>query len=169
MSKRRPLISLTFDDGTCDHADVGRLLAARGLAATFYASSELVDSSRDHLTWENVTELVALGHEVGGHTSNHPDLVTLEPDVAFAQIAEDRLQFAAHGVEPLSFAYPYGSQNPAVRELVSRAGYASGRRAWGLAGAADDRDRPAVEPIPPRTRTPFAPTRASRTARRSRI
>ena len=32
---------------------------------------------------------------------------------------------------------------------MARAGYAYGRRAWGLAGAADDRDRSAVESNPP--------------------
>ena len=149
MRKRRPLISLTFDDGTSDHVHIGRLLAARGLVATFYISSEIIGSSPEHLTWADVAELAELGHEVGGHTSNHPDLVTLDSDVAFAQIADDRTQLAAHGVEPLSFAYPYGSQNAEVRELVARAGYACGRRAWGLAAAAGDRERPIVESVPP--------------------
>ncbi len=150
MRKRQPVVSLTFDDGTSDHIEVARLLADRGLTATFYVSSGLVGSSPEHLTWDEVAEIAALGHEIGGHTSNHPDLVTLDEEAAFAQISDDRQALTRHGVEPITFAYPYGSQNDGVRALVARAGYGYGRRAWGLAAVGDDdRDRPLVESVPP--------------------
>jgi peptidoglycan/xylan/chitin deacetylase (PgdA/CDA1 family) len=149
MTRRRALVSLTFDDGTQDHADVARLLAGRGLSATFYVSSNLIGSTPDYLTWDELAELAALGHEIGGHTSNHPDLTTLEPEAATEQVAGDRARLAASGLEPITFAYPYGAQNPAVRELVARAGYVCGRRAWGLAANAEDRERPVVESLTP--------------------
>ncbi len=150
MRKRRPIVSLTFDDGTGDHIEVARLLADRGLPATFYVSSGLIGSSPEHLTWDEVTEIAALGHEVGGHTSNHPDLATLDEDAAFAQIADDRQTLRAHGLDPVTFAYPYGSQNDAVRALVARSGYLYGRRAWGLAAVGADDDKQAlVESVPP--------------------
>jgi peptidoglycan/xylan/chitin deacetylase (PgdA/CDA1 family) len=154
MRRRRPLVSLTFDDGTRDHLDVARLLADRGLTATFYISSAIVGSSPEWLTWDDVAEIAALGHEIGGHTSDHADLVTLDEDAAFAQVADDRRQLTLQGLDPVTFAYPYGSQNDAVRALVARAGYTCARRAWGLAADADDRDRPPVESVPPSD--PFA-------------
>jgi peptidoglycan/xylan/chitin deacetylase (PgdA/CDA1 family) len=149
MRKRRPLVSLTFDDGTRDHLDVARLLADRDLAATFYVSSGLIGSSPEQLTWDAVSEIAELGHEIGGHTSHHPDLVTLDEEAALAQVADDRRQLIAHGIDPVTFAYPYGSQNVTVRALVARAGYTCGRRAWGLAADADDLERPLVESVPP--------------------
>lgn len=147
-------MSLTFDDGTRDHIDVARLLADRGLTATFYVSSAIVGSSPEWLTWDEVSEIAALGHEIGGHTSNHPDLVTLDEDAAFAQVADDRRQLTSHGLDPVTFAYPYGSQNDAVRALVARSGYTYARRAWGLAAEGDDRERPLVESVQPSD--PFA-------------
>ena len=142
-------MSLTFDDGTQDHVDVARLLAAHGLSATFYVSSSLIGSTPGYLTWPEVSEIAELGHEIGGHTSNHADLTTLTPDAAAEQVGGDRERLAAKGINALTFAYPYGAENASVRQAVAEAGYLCGRRAWGLAADAEDRERPVVESNPP--------------------
>ncbi|MGZ4335179.1 MAG: polysaccharide deacetylase family protein [Gaiellaceae bacterium] len=42
--RRKTVLSLTFDDGTADHLPVVRLLAERGIGATFYLNSNRVGS-----------------------------------------------------------------------------------------------------------------------------
>jgi peptidoglycan/xylan/chitin deacetylase (PgdA/CDA1 family) len=144
-SRRKPIVSLTFDDATADHLEAGRLLANHGLRGTFYVNSNLI-GSEGRLGWEGVRELTASGHEIGGHTSDHVDLSGAAEDEASAQIVDDRRALWERGLDPRSFAYPYGALNETARALVAAAGYASARRAWGLAG---DSGHALTEQLPP--------------------
>jgi peptidoglycan/xylan/chitin deacetylase (PgdA/CDA1 family) len=141
------IVSLTFDDATADHFEAGRLLSEFGQRGTFYANSNLV-GKEGRLDWASVAELAAAGHEIGGHTCDHVDLSRVGEAEASAQIVDDRQALARRGLEVRSFAYPYGALSDSARALVAAAGYASARRAWGLAG--DDNGRHAqVESVPP--------------------
>jgi peptidoglycan/xylan/chitin deacetylase (PgdA/CDA1 family) len=142
------LVSLTFDDGTADHVDAGRLLAALGLAGTFFVNSNLVGTGPERLGWADVADLASDGHEIGGHTSDHVDLVAAGDAEARMQIEGDRRELVQRGYEVRSFAYPYGSIADISRALAAEAGYASARRAWGLA-AGRDVSRAATESVPP--------------------
>ena len=92
----------------------------RGLAGTFYVNSNLVGSAPDRLDWDDVAAIAALGHEIGGHTSDHLDLTTLTPVEALAQIERDRTMLGARGQRPVSFAYPFGAFDPEVERLVEK-------------------------------------------------
>jgi peptidoglycan/xylan/chitin deacetylase (PgdA/CDA1 family) len=131
--RRKTIVSLTFDDGSADHVAVARLLADRGLQATFFVNSNHVGAEPKYLDWPEVAEIAALGHEVGGHTSDHVKLDETPADEAASQITGDRRRLEARGYEVTSFAYPYGAWNETARALVADAGYTSARRAWGLA------------------------------------
>ena len=150
--RRHAVTSLTFDDGSRDHRAVAELLADRGMTATFYVNSNLVGSVPDLLDWDDVTAIAELGHEIGGHTSDHLDLTTLAPDEGYAQIAGDRAMLIARGHRADSFAYPFGAIDARVERLVEEAGYAAARRAWGLTAESSPHDRDAVESLPPRQR-----------------
>jgi peptidoglycan/xylan/chitin deacetylase (PgdA/CDA1 family) len=141
----RCVISLTFDDATADHLEAGRLLAEHGLCGTFYVNSNLIGSD-GRLGWDGVRELAAAGHEIGGHTCDHVDLSGAAEAEASAQIANDRRALSERGLDARSFAYPYGALNETARALVAAAGYASARRAWGLAG---DERHARTELLPP--------------------
>ncbi|HXH97210.1 MAG TPA: polysaccharide deacetylase family protein [Gaiellaceae bacterium] len=142
------MISLTFDDGTADQLSAARLLAERGLAATFYVNSGRVGSDSSYLDWGDLAEVAAAGHEIGSHTVDHVDLTRVAPEVAHEHLVADRRALAARGFPAHSFAYPYGARSPEARSLVVEAGYASARRAWGLA-ADGDPSQPATESLPP--------------------
>lgn len=142
------VLSLTFDDGTADHLPAARLLTERGLAATFYLNSNHVESGPPYLDWGQVAEIAAAGHEIGSHTADHVDLTRVAPEVAHEQLVSDRRALADRGFPAQSFAYPYGARSPEARSLVVESGYASARRAWGLA-ADGDRSHPATESLPP--------------------
>ena len=142
------LVSLTFDDGTADHVAAGRLLGALGLAGTFFVNSNLVGTDPDRLGWEDVAELGRAGHEIGGHTCDHVDLVAATDAQARMQIEDDRRDLVARGYEVRSFAYPYGSIGDTARALAAEAGYTCARRAWGLAGGRETSSA-ATESVPP--------------------
>lgn len=140
------VVSLTFDDGRASQDRARRILAEHGLSATFYVNSGRVGRP-EHLTWDELDALAAAGHEIGGHTVNHPDLTTVGADEARREVADDRETLLARGYAVTTFAYPYGEghADPAVRSAVEGAGYALARRAWGLQAAG----RPHAETVPP--------------------
>lgn len=144
----RGVVSLTFDDGTSDHLPVAKWLAGRGIAATFYVNSGRVGSAPAFLDWDDLATIATLGHEIGGHTIDHPDLTTLGADEAARQIGADRSALLARGYPAETFAYPYGARTRELEEVVAAASYSAARRAWGLS-----RDAPA-ERLPPER--PFA-------------
>jgi len=145
---------LTFDDGYADFAStVAPLLAARGLPATLYVTTDALRSagappgggpfpSVATLSWAQVGELDAAGFEIGGHSRTHPQLDTLPRASVREEVGgckreiEDAL---GHPVE--SFAYPHGYSSRAVRALVREAGWISAaaiRSASALSSNGDD-------------------------------
>lgn len=101
------------------------------------------------LRWEDIVRLAERGHEIGGHTETHAELSEITLEQARQEIMRDREALTAHGLEPVSFAYPKGKCTDEVEQLVRRAGYIAGR---GIGGV--------VETLPPlnafRLRTPHS-------------
>jgi peptidoglycan/xylan/chitin deacetylase (PgdA/CDA1 family) len=86
----------------------------------------------DHLmlTWRQLSEMVAMGMEIGGHTMTHCNLPSATKKEAWNEISackvllEERL-----GTNVEHFAYPNGGSsqyyNSQIKEMVRRAGYRS--------------------------------------------
>jgi hypothetical protein len=71
--------------------------------------------------------------EIGGHTSDHTSLLTVDTAEARRQICNDRVALARiTGRAPRSFAYPYGASDAATERLVGKCGYSSARIVGGL-------------------------------------
>lgn len=123
-------VSLEFDDGNAQ-APVRELLARHRLRATFFINSAHVGLPGFY-GWRDLRALAADGHEIAGHTRTHADLTTLAPAQQRREICADRAALAAHGLRPLSFAYPYGRYTAQTKRIVRACGYRSARRASGL-------------------------------------
>ncbi|GAA4027043.1 polysaccharide deacetylase family protein [Hymenobacter glaciei] len=136
----RPLI-LTFDDGYTDnHTNLLPLMQRYGYRGVLYL---LGDFGVRHNQWDLATDptepradimnpeqklaFVAAGWEIGAHTQSHPRLSTLPLREATAEIRQSKaaLETALH-TEIVSFAYPYGDLNDAVKNAVREAGFALG-------------------------------------------
>lgn len=128
----RTVVSLTFDDGTADHSLGSQILAQRGLRGTFFVNSAQIGTSGYYLTLSQLRAIAAGGHEIGGHTLHHLDLVTLSPAERTRQICSDRDKLVEWGFAPSSFAYPFGSYDAAAQRTVLECGYASARTVGGL-------------------------------------
>lgn len=117
-------IALTFDDGYVDaYTTVLPLLQTRGFVATFYIVSGFVGKA-GYMGWEELRELRDAGMEIGAHSVNHLDLVTIGWEVAQREVSASRQQLAAVLEVPVeSFCYPAGKFDSTIAALVREAGY----------------------------------------------
>jgi hypothetical protein len=142
-------IVVTFDDGTADWVDVVLPeLVARCLPATFYVSTDFVESGRDFphggcsISWSGLAELVATGLvTIGSHTHSHQVLAHATAVEAAAELdrsaglIEDRL-----GVPCRHFAYPKAIAPSFAAEVVVRRRFVTAALAGNrvnVAGSAD--------------------------------
>jgi peptidoglycan/xylan/chitin deacetylase (PgdA/CDA1 family) len=127
-------VALTFDDGTADWLDVVLPeLVSRRLPATFYVSTDFVESGRSFpdegrpVSWSGLAEMVATGLvTVGSHTHTHRVLADASTSEAVTELdrsiglIEDRL-----GVVCRHFAYPKAIAGSAAAEVVVRRRFAT--------------------------------------------
>jgi peptidoglycan/xylan/chitin deacetylase (PgdA/CDA1 family) len=145
------LVSLTFDDASGDQYAVRPLLAAHAMRASFYVNSGRVGTP-DVMTWDELANLAADGHEIGGHTLDHVKLTSVSRWEARRQISRDREALIARGFRVASFAYPYGDYNPKIESIVRKCGYITARRSWGLrpiSAMGAESTTPVLESCPP--------------------
>jgi len=110
--------------------------ALRGRDVTLFVTGKYVgqDNSFDapmpperFCTFDQLSELVAMGFKLGYHTWSHPNL-TLTDDVHL-EFEIDPPFFWPFPTRPYLFAYPYGCFDARVIEAVKRAGYT---QAWSV-------------------------------------
>jgi peptidoglycan/xylan/chitin deacetylase (PgdA/CDA1 family) len=140
---RRAMV-VTFDDAYRSILERGLpILEALGVPATVFVPtdaaggagpmtwSELgtwVGTEHEHelrcMSWDELRHLSGRGWEIGSHTCSHPRLAELAAEAAGTelsrsrQICEEELQISC-----ISLAYPFGSYDSRVMELVAAAGY----------------------------------------------
>lgn len=146
-ARRRPTVSITFDDGHEDnHTYVLPALKDAGMSATFFLTAGLIEKdpavierfrrlrrcdaeSIRALEWSQVREMLDEGMDVGAHTYSHPNLARLGPsdlrhEIADAKgIIESRLQR-----EITSIAYPFGKPKVHFTDLAVEMAQESGYR-----------------------------------------
>jgi peptidoglycan/xylan/chitin deacetylase (PgdA/CDA1 family) len=126
------IVSLTFDDGDVTQDLAGRILRDHGMHGTFYVNTGRTDAGDpQHMSWEQVLHLHRDGNDIGGHTVSHVDLTDpgIPDPVKRGEVCRDRTRLQQMGLDPQSFAYPYGGLDEAAEALVRSCGYTSGRSA----------------------------------------
>jgi peptidoglycan/xylan/chitin deacetylase (PgdA/CDA1 family) len=86
------------------------------------------------MSWEQLRELVAGGHEVGCHSLTHPLLTGCTDDQLRAEVVESKaLLERSLGTRVHSFCYPNGTYDERVLNAVERAGYSCAvTTRWGI-------------------------------------
>lgn len=78
------------------------------------------------MNWQQLQALVAQGHEVGGHTASHSNVIGLDADLIQREVVSSCAHIADRlGAPVRSFAYPYGvfdRQRNAAAEALASAG-----------------------------------------------
>jgi peptidoglycan/xylan/chitin deacetylase (PgdA/CDA1 family) len=128
-------IILTFDDGYKDNYDnVLPILSDLGFTATIYLTINFIESgiipwhqqpeAAAALNWPQIREMMCHGLRFGSHTLSHPHLTKISEAEARREITESKDYLEQKlGIKVRSLAYPYGSFNETVREMVKQAGY----------------------------------------------
>ncbi len=138
QDKRMLKTVITFDDGCCNAFQNSlEPLARHGVRAIQFLVSDFLgrknewdiakgDWAENLMDEHQVRDWLAAGHEIGSHSSTHPNLRHVSAAQARQEISgskkslEDRF-----GVAVQHFCYPYGSWNEAVCDLVAEAGYST--------------------------------------------
>lgn len=120
-------VSLTFDDGfSSQYKTALPILDKAGMKGTFYIVTRYLGTPT-YMTADNVKALSADGQEIGSHTENHKHLPTLTLAEQEEQIGGSLTDFAALGLHPVSFAYPFGERNDESYTALRAAGFQSAR------------------------------------------
>ena len=136
----RPII-LTFDDGYLDnYTNLLPLMQRYGYRGVLYLlgdfdvrhnqwdlAADPTEPRADIMDFAQKRAFVAAGWEIGAHTQSHPRLSTLLLPEAVAEIGQSKAALeAALQTNIVSFAYPYGDLNEALKSAVRAAGFALG-------------------------------------------
>jgi peptidoglycan/xylan/chitin deacetylase (PgdA/CDA1 family) len=131
MLPSRPIL-LTFDDGYADLEEFAfPALERLGWRATTFIAARTVGSRSEWdepeavahaiLAANDVRAWAARGIEFGAHGATHRDLTQLRPERLHEEIVDARDALAELlGTPVTAYAYPYGSYNDEIRELVGR-------------------------------------------------
>jgi peptidoglycan/xylan/chitin deacetylase (PgdA/CDA1 family) len=132
---------ITFDDGYHGNATrAAPILEEHGLRACFFVTTSFIGSTyvpwwdrnqnieSEWMTWDQVRQLRAAGHEIGSHTVSHVNLGSTVGDDARREIGGGMKRLAAElGEDSGLFAYPFGGvknmaaeNRPILKELGLR-------------------------------------------------
>ncbi|MEZ5383670.1 MAG: polysaccharide deacetylase family protein [Microthrixaceae bacterium] len=123
-----PVVALTFDDGPSQYTpEVLKILQREQVPATFFMLGENVLARPD-----DAKAVADAGFSIGAHTMTHPDLETVAPRVAEAEIA-DSIE-AIDGVvgtgRTRCLRVPYGSFDADILKLAAK--YSVGLVNWDI-------------------------------------
>ena len=98
------------------------ILDKYGFKATFYVVCNYIENGKNHMTWDQIESLHKDGQDIGSHTMNHDDLSKMsEKEIEF-EVGKSKECLLDHGINPVSFAYPFisGNEDENVVNIVAR-------------------------------------------------
>lgn len=114
-----PMISFTFDDAPASNVYVANTLKENSMVGTFYIPTDFT-STEDRINSHGIKKLVMDGHQIGGHTKSHVDLVGLEGEQLISEVSESQdILENRYGIRVKSFAYPYSSYDSTVLNITT--------------------------------------------------
>jgi peptidoglycan/xylan/chitin deacetylase (PgdA/CDA1 family) len=127
-------VVLTFDDGFANffHSAVPELRRHDFTATLFIVTGHMGGfnnwpdqpvglNSIPLISWQQATDLLTIGIEIGSHTQTHRDLRNCTAAEIEREMVQSRSDIAEHlGIVPQSFAYPYGGVNRVAEQIALR-------------------------------------------------
>ena len=121
MSKKTMRAVQCWDDGRVEDLRLCEILHRHGAKATFNLNADFL--AQEGRAWPRQRNIYD-DFTVANHTATHPHLEAIAPDAARAEIVDGRKRLQdVFGQPVLGFAYPFGTYNRAVMELLREAGH----------------------------------------------
>lgn len=155
---------ITIDDGYVSGYDTAwPILKKFGYPVTMFVYLKYVNSGGKSVSWDQLAEMRDGGAEIGCHTVSHADLRKKKAGMTeeqYTQWLRDEIIGSKQtieqqlGIKVSVFAYPFGTYNEKVREIVKEAGYEAAFTAYGQrlgwGGNWDELGRYAIESNQPK-------------------
>lgn len=127
-SARGPVtFTFAFDDTFKDGLTMASYLDELNWHGTFYISALRLCLHPDYLSREDVNALYRRGHQIGGHTLSHSQMLDLNENALNTQICCNRALVTEYFRNPTTFAYPFAHYNHTIRRAVQKCGYCNAR------------------------------------------
>lgn len=134
-------IMITLDDGYLDnYTNAYPIMKKYDFTATIFIITNLIGQDIRFMTWDQIREMQQYGIVFGSHTANHKSLTSLTKEQVATELSESRDEMVRQlGKAPKYFAYPTGTYNGEIEEMVRTAGYkAAFTIEYGQVGADSD-------------------------------
>ena len=118
-------VLITFDDGYKDnYTNAYPIMKKYGFKGTIFVVTGFLGVYDNYLTWEQAKELTDNGFSIESHTHNHKSMTEASDDDISKELAKSRDTIKEKlGVEADFIAYPTGTYNLHIAELVKEAVY----------------------------------------------
>ena len=118
-------VLITFDDGYKDnYTNAFPLLKKYGFKATIFVVTGFLGKQSQYLTWEQAREMEQHGISIESHTVSHRSMTDLSDEELRSELVESRKQAEKELGHPVEYiAYPTGTYNLHIAEMVKEAGY----------------------------------------------
>jgi peptidoglycan/xylan/chitin deacetylase (PgdA/CDA1 family) len=120
LGNRASVVSFTFDDMPRSACLIGAdLIEEAAGAATFYVCGGLANQTDDFFQSRDLQDVSGRGHEIGSHGFRHLDYqrCTLSDIAEDLDLNDDYFKSIDLPI-PKTFAFPYGSVSPRVKNLL---------------------------------------------------
>ena len=120
----RPVL-ITFDDGYKDnYTNAYPIMKKYGFKGTIFVVTGFLGVYDNYMTWEQAKELSDNGFSIESHTYSHKSMTEASDEEISKELTKSRDTIRNKlGIEADFMAYPTGTYNLHIAELVQKAGY----------------------------------------------
>lgn len=118
-------ILITFDDGYEDnYKNAYPILKKYGFKATIFVISDFVGKMDHYITWNEAREMAKNGITIASHTVDHRSMTDLTDEQLIKELVDSKKKIEKEMGSSVDYiAYPTGTYNLHIAQLVKEAGY----------------------------------------------